>query len=80
MHHPLFQEVLAEDGRQLVHEDLCQLQGLGHDGIVLLGQQASNEAGDGQICQLLAKGCGLTEVQDLGDGGQALSPHLQAMP
>lgn len=80
MHHTFLHKVLAEDGRQLVHEDLCQLQGLGHNGVVFLRQQASNEAGDGQICQLLAQGCGLTEVQDLGDGGQALSPHLQAAP
>lgn len=54
MHNPLLQEVLAENGRKLVHEDLCQLQGLSHCGAVLLGQQAGNEARDWQVCQLLA--------------------------
>ena len=53
MHDTLLEEVLAEDGRQLVHEDLCQLQGLSRCGAVLVGQQAGNEAGDGQVSQLL---------------------------
>lgn len=79
MHHALLEEVLAENARQLVHEDLRQLQGLGHGGSVFLRQQASNEAGDGQVSQLPPQGCWLTEVEDLGDSGEALGAHLHVM-
>ena len=53
VHNSLFQEVLAEDAWQLVHQYLCQLQCLGNNGAVLLGQQTSNETGDGQITKHL---------------------------
>ena len=77
MHHSLLQEVLAEDVRQLMHQDFSQLQGFGHDAAVLLGEQASNEAGNGQVSQCIAQGFGLAEVQDLCDSRKALGAHLQ---
>lgn len=79
MHHALLQEVLAEDGRQLVHQNLCQLQSLGHGGSVLLGEQTGDETGDGQVSQLLTQCCRVAEVKDLGDGGKALGAHLHAV-
>ena len=79
MHHTLLQEVLAEDGRQLVHQDLRQLQSLGHSGGVLLGEQTSDETGDREVGQLLTKRCRVAEVEDLGDGGKALGADLHAV-
>ena len=76
MHHPLLQEIFVEDLGQLVHQDLSQLHPFGNHSAVFQGEQARDEAGDGQISQFISQVAWLAEVQDLGDGGKALAAHL----
>ena len=61
MDHTFSVEILGEDGRELVHEDLCHLHGPHHQPVVLGLEHRGQVAGYTDVLQQLKQDTGATK-------------------